>query len=95
MEEKKTTNIYFMKDKDNNVKIGRSEDVDRRKIQLQTSLITELEILYVIEEMAPSMEQHIHGICRRFHIKGEWFDGRVIDHLLKLEWYKEQMKKPS
>lgn len=92
--EKKTTNIYFMKN-GNNIKIGRSEDVDRRKAQLQTSLTTELEVLYVIEDMAPSMETHIHGVCRRFHIKGEWFNENVLNHLLSLEWYKEHMKKPS
>ena len=85
------TNIYFIQS-GNAVKIGRSKDVERRQRELQTSNKNKLKLLYMIEDMEIPMERHIQGICQRYHIKGEWFESKVIDFLQNLPWYKENMK---
>jgi len=85
------TNIYFIQSGDS-IKIGRSNDVVRRQRELQTSNHNSLKLLYMIEDMEIPMEKHIHGICQRYHIKGEWFESRVITFLQNLPWYKEHMK---
>lgn len=89
------TNIYFLLDKSANaVKIGRSKNPTMRKEQLQTGNASKLKLLYVIENVQENMEKHIHGVCQRYHVQGEWFDKSVLEHLLlKHEYYKNNMKK--
>lgn len=89
------TNIYFIIDKKSKaVKIGRSDSPEERKAQLQVGSSNLLEVMYVIENLPKSMEYHIQDICKRYHIRGEWFRKEVIeDHLLKMPYYRENMKK--
>ena len=86
------TNIYFIK-KENEVKIGRSVDIERRIEELQVANSIDLHLLYKIENVDESFEGHIHSICSRYHVRGEWFKEGVLDHLLKHPFYKENMKK--
>lgn len=88
----KKTNIYFIKSNEA-IKIGKSDNVPRRLKELQTSNHSSLEILYVIENEEETLEKHTHGICERYHVKGEWFSLTVLDHLLNIPWYKDHMKK--
>ncbi len=88
------TNIYFIQGKDS-IKIGRSCDVEKRKLELQTANSERLEILYVIENVIESFEKHTQNLCANFNIKGEWFKPEAIEHLQRNPWYRENMKKPS
>ena len=86
------TNVYFIK-KGNEVKIGRSVDIERRIEELQVANSVDLHLLYKIEDVEESFELHIHSVCSRYHVRGEWFTEDVLDHLLKHPFYKENMKK--
>lgn len=86
------TNIYFIQ-KDNEIKIGRSVDIERRIEELQVANSVDLRLLYVIENVDESFESHVHEVCNRFHIRGEWFTEGALEHLLKHPFYKENMKK--
>ena len=83
--------IYFIKT-NNEIKIGKTNDLERRMTELQVGNHVALEPLYVIENVDDSFETYVHEICGRFHIKGEWFKIEVLDHLLKHPWYKANMK---
>ncbi len=86
------TNIYFVK-KDNEVKIGRSVDIERRLEELQVANSVELILLYQIKDVDESFERYIHYICEGYHVRGEWFKKDVIEHLLRHPFYKEKMIK--
>lgn len=86
------TNIYFIQ-KDSDIKIGRSIDIERRIEELQIANSVNLKLLYYIENVDDSFETHLHEVCSRFNIRGEWFSEGVLGHLLKHPFYKENMKK--
>lgn len=86
--------VYFIENENKDaIKIGYTEDLDKRVSNLQVSNPTNLSILYIIPNADRVMEKHIHEICQLFHVRGEWFDKSVIDnHLLKHPWFKKHMK---
>lgn len=86
------TNIYFIQ-RDDEIKIGRSIDIERRIEELQVANSVNLRLLYKIENVDESFEEHVQSICSMFHIRGEWFKKDALDHLLKHPFYKENMKK--
>ena len=83
--------VYFIKSGDE-IKIGRSKDVLRRLDELQTANSNVLRILYTIKNVPENFEEHVHSICSAFHIRGEWFEKGVLEHLLKHPFYKDAMK---
>lgn len=72
----KTTdqNLYVMQNEFGFIKIGRSVDVERRRLTLQT---TERCKISVVEEFAGcgDLEEDLHIEMADFHVAGEWFDG--------------------
>jgi hypothetical protein len=84
-------NVYFIRSKDR-IKIGYSENVIKRKSTLQTGSGNLLTIEYIIEDVEPHFEKHVHSICKRYLIRNEWFTDDVLNHLLNHPWYKENMK---
>lgn len=85
--------IYFISNNKGEVKIGFTNDLKRRLIELQVSSPEKLVPIYYMEENDISFEKHIHSICQRYLISGEWFKINVIeDHLLKHPFYKERIK---
>ena len=90
--ENNMTNIYFIRRK-NEIKIGRSKNVKQRLSALQTGNTEKLKLEYVILNIEPKMEKHIHSICRRFHINGEWFKEDALTFLLKHPYYRDLMRK--
>jgi hypothetical protein len=86
------TNIYFIFD-GKNIKIGKSVDLSQRMSQLQTANSSQLKILFYIPNMDDCFEKHVHHICSRFNIQGEWFNKKVIRFLFNHPWYKENIKK--
>jgi hypothetical protein len=55
------------------VKIGFSNNPNRRLQQLQTASATHLELCGVIETVQ-SFEKFLHHVFRDRHVFGEWFD---------------------
>jgi hypothetical protein len=88
------TNIYFI-ECNNHIKIGRSENVQKRLKELQTGNNENMRLLYIIEQVEETFETFIHEICSRYRENGEWFKKDVINHLLNHPWYKENMKPPT
>jgi len=84
--------IYFITDGEN-VKIGRTNDLESRISTLQVGNSRPLRILYIINDVEDSFESHVHGICVSYHISGEWFKLGAIDHLQKNPWFRENMIK--
>lgn len=85
------TNIYFISD-GTAIKIGRSKHPKKRKGQLQTSNSNELKLIYILENVESYIEKEIHQTCKLYHIQGEWFDKDVLDFLLGLDFYRENLK---
>lgn len=75
--------VYFLKNKDGNVKIGYTENIDQRKSTLETASDHELKLIGIIPDVPIEFEKHLHGICERYHIKGEWFSKDCLEHLSK------------
>jgi hypothetical protein len=85
--------IYFISSTDNtNIKIGRSKNVKERLSSLQVASSAKLQVEYVIENMDPSFEQHIHSLVSRYNVSGEWFTQEALTHLLKHPWFKEHIE---
>lgn len=82
--------IYFVK-ANNKIKIGWTERPIKRLQELQTANHDKFIILYVIKNVPKSFEKFLHSICGRFHIRGEWFNIDVIEHLLNHPWYNQHM----
>jgi hypothetical protein len=87
------TNIYFIRNNEGNIKIGRSINLEIRKNNLQVASPNDLIILYYIKDVEESFEKFIHLICKNYLISGEWFTHDCIDHLLNHPWYKSTMIK--
>lgn len=86
------TNIYIIGNSQY-IKIGRSKDIDTRFMNLQTANADKLRLLYTIKNVPNNMEGHMHLICERYKVKGEWFEYEAINHLLKNPWFKENLIK--
>ncbi len=84
--------IYFITDGEN-IKIGRSKNVEQRIKQLQTSNSINLKLLYYLETEDVTFETHVHNVCQRFRVKGEWFKPEAINHLINHPWFKKHMVK--
>lgn len=98
--------VYLIKNKSNNhYKIGISDDVSRRLIQLQTGNSCELEVIAILHTSnAVQLEQDLHHHFNRKHIRGEWFelDDTDVEYILtfnsvdreKNNFFKMQTKNP-
>lgn len=86
-------NLYFIEDEIGNIKIGISKDPKKRKEELQVGNFSLLKIIYIIENVPFSFEKHVHTICQKYKINGEWFELGIINHLFKTHWFKEHMIK--
>ena len=77
--------IYFIQAGQNGpIKIGKSDDPERRLGQLQTGHYEKLRLLWV--SFAPdSDEEKLHDLFKDVHIRGEWFEPE--DVILKLMDY--------
>ena len=66
------TNIYFLRDPDGAIKIGKAVDVEKRIVALQSGNPRQLTTLLVVQ--APRrLEFELHRRFERSRIFGEWF----------------------
>jgi hypothetical protein len=82
--------VYFITD-GQNVKIGKTNDIDKRIGTLQTGNEKQLQLLYIIEDVPDSFETHVHGVCERYRLSGEWFHFDALAHLQRHPWFQENM----
>ena len=72
--------IYAAKDEQGRLKIGISNDPERRVIELNIGNACQLELVYVKETSSPRYqdETSIHNEAMPYHIRSEWYDGKAM-----------------
>jgi hypothetical protein len=76
------------------VKIGRSNDPEKRLLQLQTGCATPLKLILVAKERG-NHEKELHRQLARYQTVGEWFKEECLGSIpveiweQTLEWYQE------
>lgn len=86
--------VYFVEETpESDVKIGFTESLDQRLMELQIGNSHILTYRYVIPNVDISFEKAVHEICKLFWKQGEWFDRDVLTFLLKetSPWFREHM----
>jgi HK97 family phage prohead protease len=76
--------VYFIHDKNARaVKIGTTNNLQRRLKEMQTSSPTKLNVLKIIEGAGRVEEIGLHKRFDNYHIMGEWFDldGELLRYL--------------
>ena len=81
--------LYFIQaGKDGPIKIGITNDIEKRLKSLQTANSKKLEVLYYTKTSSPrKSEKLLHDHFRENNINGEWFrpDKYLLDHIEKLK----------
>lgn len=65
------------------IKIGRSDDVERRRCQLQTGCPYEIRVLLILEDQG-CQEKNLHRRLRSYstrQLQGEWFHESALGEL--------------
>jgi hypothetical protein len=76
------TNIYFIGNVElGAVKIGRSNNPQKRLTELQTANSQDLVLYGVIDDVTPELENTLHKILNNIQLKGEWF--KLTDKLIR------------
>lgn len=78
--------VYFIFNEDSNaIKIGRSQNLQRRLMSLQTSSPAKLKLIKSVQvegdKEAQKLEQSLHNKFREIRLAGEWFKAET--HLLE------------
>jgi hypothetical protein len=68
--------IYFICDKRNQVKIGFSADPWERLKQLQTGSTDQLSLIAWVGGATRTTERVYHKCLQKWHVRGEWFNGK-------------------
>ena len=72
--------IYAAKDEQGRLKIGISNDPERRVVELNIGNACQLELVYVKETSSPRYQDEtaIHNEASPYHIRSEWYDGQAM-----------------
>lgn len=84
---KNPRSIYFVGDGRDNVKIGMTNDINKRFKQLQTCNPDRLSLIGFIEDGCPALEKLLHDKFSHLHVRGEWYhdcDGEITDFLIRI-----------
>jgi len=84
--------VYFIKAGYTQYKIGVSENIEKRLIQLQTGNPNRIKVVHIQEYsdmmIARTIEKHLHRMLKEYRLNGEWFElltpdeeNRVIDEM--------------
>lgn len=92
-EDTKNYTIYFVQELGRDrIKIGRTTNLRGRLKTLQTSNSDKLTLLAYLPNQNSDMEKHIHEICGRYRLDGEWFKLSALTiHLIQHPYYKENI----
>lgn len=84
--------IYFMQAGNNAIKIGWTNDkVEERLSSLQTAHYEELRILYFFKGSLTT-ERKLHFWGRKYHIRGEWFNNKILENKKIMEMINKREK---
>lgn len=74
-------------------KIGFSVNPEKRLKELKTGNPNRLELKYTIMDVPMSFESHMHGVCERYSVDGEWYRLEVLDFLMRdsSPWFRENI----
>lgn len=79
-------NVYFVRDEYGNVKIGVSQDIEKRIKALQTSNASRLELILNLHvndiTHAYKIENELHKIFEHCRVRNEWYNEQDIRALL-------------
>ena len=79
MESATQTNVYFLQAcQGGPVKIGRSQNVEKRIREIQLGHPFKLRVSLLFEDVDPTFETWLHDRFAGFRLHGEWFDERVL-----------------
>lgn len=76
------------------VKVGRSEEPEKRLLQLQTGSSTPLRLILIATGQG-AREKELHRQLKRYHVVGEWFKEECLGSVpveiweQTLAWYRE------
>lgn len=74
----KSTHLYVLQC-NNMLKIGVTNDIDKRIKNLQTGNAEPIELLYLEERKNPTKaEKFLHNYFQKNRKKGEWFEGITL-----------------
>ena len=70
--------VYFLQNEQKNIKIGYTQNIRKRKKELETANAYKLKLIGFIPEVKQHFEHHLHGICYKYNIDREWYKKEVI-----------------
>jgi len=77
-----STNIYFIGSLESGtVKIGKSNNPEKRLVELQTANPHKLVLYGVIDDVTSELESRLHRILDPFRLEGEWF--KLTDEVIR------------
>lgn len=86
----KYCSIYFIQNKDNKmIKIGKANNIQSRLSSLSCGSASELLLIGKIYPAIQKDESDYHKRFKDYRIRGEWFDGYILDILKnddRIEW---------
>jgi len=91
--------LYFIQQGFGAIKIGISAEPDSRLASMQTGNSKPLRLLlkvpFVERNAAYSMEQELHTALAEHHIRGEWFNRRIVRHKKMKKIFMGTLKDPE
>lgn len=82
--------IYFLDDHNGHIKIGITDNLERRMKQLQTGNALELTLIHHIKvgdmTEAFELESLLHHALNNSKVKNEWFEKDAVMKFLKHNW---------
>lgn len=90
--------VYFIQEGNGHVKIGKAVNVEERLKAMQTGNSQKLQIRLVLNyeshKKALEMEKYFHRKFKRFRVRGEWFNKKVLSKIRDQSYEKmtEEMK---
>ena len=83
--------VYFLKDEQNNVKIGITSNLKNRIGSIQTGNSQEVNLLHYIgpytQKQATDLEKELHKMFSEYHLRGEWFVGEPIIDFISGDYF--------
>lgn len=70
--------IYFIQAGRRAVKMGITDNIEKRLSAIQTAHYEELKIIHLFKG-GLATERRLHFVARKYHIRGEWFEIEVLE----------------
>jgi len=76
--------VYAMQDQDKNIKIGISNDPERRLKEINAANAQTVDLVLVMEAKKEKYQDEVdaHNLCSKYYIKNEWYEKKALDLLV-------------